>query len=104
MSVKCPACGMDSPDGAAWCDFCKEPFQKKASAKPAASTPETAALKNLPQEELLKRLPGELKKDADKEKVEGFPPWLILAARLFLVFWVLLLIAVAMYAKARFKR
>lgn len=95
---------MDSPDGAAWCDFCKEPFQKKAAAKPAAPAPEVAALKALPAEELLKRLPDELKRDAEKEKIEGFPPWLITAARLFLVFWVFLLIAVAMYAKARFKR
>lgn len=28
--MKCPACGFDSPDDAAWCDFCKEPFRKRS--------------------------------------------------------------------------
>src|SRR5262245_21735922 len=41
MAVKCPACGFDSPDAAQWCDFCKEPFAKKA-AKQAAPAPSPA--------------------------------------------------------------
>ena len=27
--MKCPACGFETPDTQAWCDFCKEPFRKK---------------------------------------------------------------------------
>ena len=29
MSLRCPACGFESSAEAKWCDFCKEPFQKK---------------------------------------------------------------------------
>ena len=35
--MKCPACGFDSPDEAGWCDFCKEPFRKRAPAPTPAS-------------------------------------------------------------------
>ncbi len=35
MAVKCGACGFESADDARWCDFCKEPFRKKASASAA---------------------------------------------------------------------
>lgn len=41
MSRKCPSCGFDSADDAAWCDFCKEPFVKKAKA--AAPPPADSA-------------------------------------------------------------
>jgi hypothetical protein len=54
---KCPACAFDSPEGAAWCDFCKEPFLKKAKPAPAPAKAEPSAdlaeLKKLPPEELL---------------------------------------------------
>ncbi len=36
MSVQCPACGFESPEGSGWCDFCKEPFNRKRAQ---ASTP-----------------------------------------------------------------
>lgn len=42
MSVKCSRCGFDSPDGASWCDFCKEPFAKKPKASAPAAVPEPA--------------------------------------------------------------
>ena len=35
MSLKCPSCGFDSPEGAKWCDFCKEPFRRKEAPPPA---------------------------------------------------------------------
>lgn len=28
--MKCPACGMETPEAQGFCDFCKEPFRKKA--------------------------------------------------------------------------
>jgi hypothetical protein len=46
MSVKCPSCGFDSPEGALFCDFCKEPFAKKKKADPLAG---------LSTEEILKK-------------------------------------------------
>lgn len=36
-SMKCPACGMATPDAQDWCDFCKEPFRKKKSAAAKAA-------------------------------------------------------------------
>ena len=43
--MKCPACGFETPDEQAWCDFCKEPFRKKApeAQAPAAATPAAPA-------------------------------------------------------------
>ena len=82
---KCPACKFDSPEGAAWCDFCKEPFQKKAKPHPEAPPaprPEAAPpanlgeLKKLTPEELFKRLPAELSKDAAADQaIPRLPPW-----------------------------
>lgn len=31
VSVKCPTCRFESPDGAEWCEFCKEPFRRKGT-------------------------------------------------------------------------
>lgn len=47
--MKCPACGFETPDEQAWCDFCKEPLRKRKPAAPEAKTaapqpPEGAAL------------------------------------------------------------
>jgi uncharacterized Zn finger protein (UPF0148 family) len=59
VSVKCPACGFDSPDGAVFCDFCKEPFGKAKKAAP--QTPDELAgltkeqLENLAADKLLKK-------------------------------------------------
>src|SRR5258705_162095 len=57
MSLKCPACGFDSPEGAAFCDMCKEPFKKKGSAAVVDE------MKKLTPEEPLKRVADELAKD-----------------------------------------
>ena len=43
--VKCAACGCESPDGAAWCELCKEPFDKpRKPADPGPIPPEFLAL------------------------------------------------------------
>jgi hypothetical protein len=100
MSHKCPACGFDSPDGAQWCDMCKEPFQKKttrptpaAAAAAHAAAAELAAnlppadvkdLKKLPPEELFKRLPLELSRDGGAGDIPKLPPWFLTAAYVFI--------------------
>lgn len=58
---------MEAPDGAVYCDFCKEPFAKKTPS-PAAKAPAAPAadpLAGLPKEKVLE-LPVDqlLKKDA----------------------------------------
>ncbi|MFH1724694.1 MAG: hypothetical protein ABII00_08735 [Elusimicrobiota bacterium] len=37
--MKCPACGFETPDAQGWCDFCKEPFRKKAAERAGDRTP-----------------------------------------------------------------
>lgn len=39
--MKCPACGFETSDEQGWCDFCKEPFRKRASG--AGESPQEAA-------------------------------------------------------------
>jgi hypothetical protein len=41
MGIKCRACGMESPDDARWCDFCKEPFVRPSPA-PRGTSPKEA--------------------------------------------------------------
>jgi hypothetical protein len=41
--MKCPACGFETPDSQAWCDFCKEPFKKPTPKAPAAAASAPAA-------------------------------------------------------------
>ncbi len=103
MSVKCPACGFDSPDEALYCDFCKEPFKKHAATKaPAAQAqpPQTAPaaqeLTKLSPEELFKRLPTELLKDAEQEKLPTWPQWFRVFAWLFLGAWLMLAIGASL--------
>jgi hypothetical protein len=75
MSRKCPACGFDSPDAAAFCDFCKEPFVKKPKpADPLAGLTKEQAEK-LPAADLLKK---------DLPPREPAPAWLRPAAWTFL--------------------
>jgi uncharacterized Zn finger protein (UPF0148 family) len=68
MSVKCPACGFDSPDGALFCDMCKEPFKKKGAAAVVDE------LKKLTPEERLKRVADELAKDKEREEQLPYLP------------------------------
>lgn len=82
MSLKCPACGFDSPDAALYCDFCKEPFRgaPKAPVDPAAI---------------------ELK--PDPEQVPVLPPWARMGAWLFLGLWIIIGCIVAGVLKARYE-
>jgi hypothetical protein len=89
MAAKCPACGFESADDAQWCDFCKEPFNKKKGEKPApAPIPEAkpanpappsalgpVSLEDLPREALAK-LPPNLLPGQDGEKIPEAPKWL----------------------------
>ena len=70
--MKCPACGFDS--GALWCDFCKEPFNKKPSAGPAG--------RKKPQlgPEALKLTAEELALLDDSGRIPALPGWLRYAA------------------------
>jgi hypothetical protein len=96
MSVKCPACGFESPDSAEWCDFCKEPLKKK---KGAALIDE---LKKLPPEKVLERLPQELRKDLSREeKLPAWSPWFRPMAYAFLLLMVGLLVAAAILTATR---
>ncbi len=102
MAVKCPACGFDSPDGASWCDFCKEPFRKKKTAAPQAR-PErkSISLEELPKE-ALERLPLELLPGQDGEKVPSAPPWFRTAAWVVLLSILLVVLTMAGMIWARF--
>lgn len=105
MSVKCPSCGFDSPDGAQWCDFCKEPFKKKerppatGATSPAAAPPSTPAapktqtpssspknIEELPQE-VRAKIQTLLAAPDDREKVPAIPNWFRALAWLFMAVW-----------------
>ncbi len=82
MSVRCKSCGMESADGAAWCDFCKEPFVKKpkaAATPPPAPAPEPAApppeLAGITKEKVEELDVDKLLKPAS-EPPPAAPPWL----------------------------
>lgn len=84
MSVWCPSCGFESPDGAPWCDFCKEPFGKKP--KPA---PPPNPLAGLSKEQLLE-LPAETLLKAEEPPPPSAPPWLRPLTWAMLVIWLAL--------------
>ncbi|MBI3552613.1 MAG: hypothetical protein HY077_08840 [Elusimicrobia bacterium] len=103
MSVKCPACGFDSPDGALFCDFCKEPFKKKAPAK-VSDSEAVQELKKLPPEELIKRVPEELLKElAKEEQLPKLPPYFRALSWAFFGLWVVLGMILAALALSRYK-
>ncbi|MDD5657453.1 MAG: hypothetical protein PHF00_09405 [Elusimicrobia bacterium] len=82
--VKCPACGFESPDGASWCDFCKEPFAKKAAPPEIPDAPPSG-----PSKEVLARAAQDaaLARDllrSDQDKIPAAPDWLRWAAWLLL--------------------
>lgn len=104
--MKCPACGFETPDSQAWCDFCKEPFKGKGSSA-AAPPPALPARVEVPAALMAKLLaergrsegepgagaipPEFLHLDAG-EKVSGFPPIVRQLAWVFLFivgFWML---------------
>ena len=81
---------MESAKDAVFCDFCKEPFQRKAkpagqAVKPAAAPPDVEALKKLTKDELLKLPADQLLKE--KEELPQAPPWLRPVAWGFLALW-----------------
>lgn len=64
---------MVSAEGAAYCDFCKEPFgKKKERPRPPAAAPDPLA--KIPPEKLLEMSDELLKSDAPPQP--NVPPWL----------------------------
>ena len=72
---------MESPDGSLFCDFCKEPFAKKA--KPKEKNP----LEGLTKEQLAEIPPEQLLKS--EEPTPAAPPWLRTAAWAFFAAWLI---------------
>lgn len=66
--MKCPACKMETPEEPGYCDFCKEPFRRKAP-EPEPKPRETVAV---PAEVMAKVL--EAKKQAAVESAGPIPP------------------------------
>lgn len=62
---------MQSPDAAEYCDFCKEPFKRKAKAEPARAPDPLAGL----SKEQLIDLPAERLLKSD-DSVPRLPAWL----------------------------
>ena len=81
--MKCPACGFDSPDDAAWCDFCKEPF-RKGPPPPRLSPPATPPV---PEGKRNGAPPAEFAHLDPGERIPTMPPWVRLAAWAFVGFW-----------------
>ena len=75
--MKCPACGFDSPEGAQWCDFCKEPFFKKAP-KPTPARPTSGGV-----------IPSEFAALDAGERIPIIPKWVRLVSWGFLALWAL---------------
>ena len=94
--IKCPACGFDSPEGAEWCDFCKEPFRKKVRRpppQPPAPVPQAA----VPPEARLEgngSLPPDFAGFDSGERIPVPPRWVRAAAWGFLALWALLALLV----------
>lgn len=66
--MKCPACGFETPDGQAWCDFCKHPFR----AKPEKDPPSEKKPALLSPDVLLKL--DQVKSETSGQVKEGIPP------------------------------
>lgn len=89
--MNCPACGFDNPDGAGWCDFCKEPFRPaKASPSPAAPVRAPSALP-VPEKAPRNGVPNvsEFKELDPGERIPTTPPWVRWFAWGFLGLWFL---------------
>ena len=85
--MKCPACGFDSADGAQWCDFCKEPFNKKKAPQPVPASPTPAPGPLLPKGAEALIPPEFVGLDAG-EKVPTLPRWVRPAAWAIVALWV----------------
>lgn len=86
--MKCPACGMETPEEPGYCDFCKEPFRRKPPP-PGPKAPEKVSLPPEVMAKLLdaKRvpppapvgtgpdLPPEFVQLAAAERMPVVPPW-----------------------------
>lgn len=66
--MKCPACKMETPEELGYCDFCKEPFRRKAP-EPEPKPKETVAV---PPEVMAKVL--EAKTQASAKAAGPIPP------------------------------
>lgn len=105
--MKCPACGFDSPEGAQWCDFCKEPFRRKPEPAPAAPpAPAPGAAPAVPASppppkangaESSSPIPEEFSHLDPGERMPVVPPYLRYAAWLFLALWLAAAILVVGY-------
>ena len=116
MPVRCPKCTFESPDDAAWCDFCKEPFRKvskkeEPAAQPVPAPPAPVAMKTVeapvPEDaaatlEALRKADAVLK-SGDVEKLPTLPPWFRGLAWLFLGVWLMtgIMLAGMMFARRR---
>lgn len=83
--MKCPACGFESADDAAWCDFCKEPFRKKPAEPSAAPPPPAAPAPSGPPP--AGHIPDEFAHLDPGERVPVLPPSVRYAAWAFLAIW-----------------
>lgn len=89
--MKCPACGFESADDAAWCDFCKEPFRKAGRppspeaplGPPPPPAPAQASRNGKPLADI------DLKGLDSGERIPAVPPWARLAAWAFLAAWLI---------------
>lgn len=89
--MRCPACGSENEDGRQWCDFCKEPFNKKVVPK----TSEAAAPKQPSS------IPAEFAGLDSGERIPAVPPKLRLAAWVFFALAMLGVLALSMMAVRR---
>lgn len=81
--MRCPACGSENDDGRQWCDFCKEPFNKKKAAPPpvpAAVQPPPARKSPAPAALEGPAIPPEFAGLDSGEKMPTFSPQARLAA------------------------
>lgn len=92
--MKCPACGMETPEAQGFCDFCKEPFRKKAPppeprreekvAVPPEVMAKLLALKTPSEPGAPSPLPAEFAGLDSGERVPELPPGARKAAWAFL--------------------
>ena len=116
-AVKCPACGMESPEELGYCDFCKEPFRKK---KPEAPPPPPKKSEvPVPPEVFAKLMQAKTQATPEGEKpgipaefahldagerIERLPPWLRYFTWGFLAFIILVGLGAAGYVMIQAKR
>lgn len=111
--MKCPACKMETPEELGYCDFCKEPFRRKAP-EPAPKVRDTVAVppevmaklleaKNQPSAEASGPIPPEFAALDAGERIPELPPLARKLAWAFLAFVVFAgsLALVYTFARAR---